>query len=69
MQHDPLNRRRFLQSIGGASAASLGYSVLVRADDLAAFTQRVMSELVRDRVPVSQIHPEVDRHMQPIRRP
>ena len=40
-----------------------------RADDLAAFTQRVMSELVRDRVPVSQIHPEVDRHMQPIRRP
>lgn len=36
MQHDPLNRRRFLQSIGGASAASLGYSVLVRADDLVA---------------------------------
>ena len=41
----------------------------VRADDLAAFTQRVMSELVRDRVPVSQIHPEVDRHLQPIKRP
>jgi hypothetical protein len=37
MQHpDPVNRRRFLQSLGGASAASLGYSVIVRADDLVA---------------------------------
>ena len=34
-----------------------------RQDDLAAFTQRVMSELVRDRRPVSEIHPDVARYL------
>ena len=32
-------------------------------DDLAAFTQRLMSELVRDRRPVSEIHPDVARYL------
>jgi hypothetical protein len=34
-----------------------------RQDDLAAFTQRVMSELVRDRRPVSEIHPDVAQYL------
>ena len=34
-----------------------------RADDLAAFTQRVLSELARDRTPVSTIHPEVAKYL------
>ena len=34
-----------------------------RADDLGAFTQRVLCELSRDRVPVSHIHPDVGRYL------
>ncbi len=34
-----------------------------RAADLAAFTQRVLSELARDRIPVSQIDPGVARFL------
>ena len=39
-----------------------------RAGELAAFTHRVLSELARDRVPVSHIDPRVSRYMQPLRR-
>jgi predicted acylesterase/phospholipase RssA len=35
-----------------------------RQDDLAAFTQRIMSELSRDRTPVSQIHADVSKYLQ-----
>lgn len=35
-----------------------------RAADLASFTERVLSELSRTRVPVSQIDPQVDRYLQ-----
>ena len=34
-----------------------------RAADLAAYTQRVLSELTRDRVPVSAIHPDVHKYL------
>lgn len=34
-----------------------------RAADLTAFTERVLSELSRNRVPVSQIDPGVDRYL------
>jgi hypothetical protein len=34
-----------------------------RQEDLAAFTHRVMSELVRDRRPVSEIHPDVAQYL------
>jgi len=34
-----------------------------RAADLAAFTQRVLSELSRDRVPVSRIDPDVVKYL------
>lgn len=34
-----------------------------RQDDLAAFTQRILSELTRDRTPVSQIHPDVSKYL------
>lgn len=36
-----------------------------RAADLAAFTERVLSELSRNRVPVSQIDPGIDRYLKP----
>lgn len=36
-----------------------------RAADLAAYTERVMSELVRDRVPVSHIDPAVAKYLKP----
>jgi len=35
-----------------------------RAADLAAYTERVLSELVRDRVPVSRIDPAVSKYLQ-----
>lgn len=38
-----------------------------RAEELAAFTQRVLAELARDRIPVSRIDPGVSRHLQPLR--
>jgi hypothetical protein len=38
-----------------------------RAAELAAFTQRVLAELARDRVPVSRIDPGVSRYLQPLR--
>jgi hypothetical protein len=38
-----------------------------RAEELAAFTQRVLAELARDRVPVSRIDPGVSRYLQPLR--
>lgn len=34
-----------------------------RAADLAAYTQRVLSELTRDRVPVSNIDPDVEKYL------
>jgi predicted regulator of Ras-like GTPase activity (Roadblock/LC7/MglB family) len=34
-----------------------------KAADLAAYTERVMSELVRDRVPVSTIDPRVTKYL------
>lgn len=34
-----------------------------RQADLAAYTRRIMSELVRDRTPVSEIHPDVARYL------
>ena len=34
-----------------------------RAADLAAYTERVMSELIRDRVPVSRIDPAVTKYL------
>lgn len=34
-----------------------------KAADLAAYTQRVMSELTRNREPVSSIHPEVEKYL------
>lgn len=34
-----------------------------RAADLAAYTQRVLSELTRDRVPVSRIDPDVEKYL------
>ena len=34
-----------------------------KAADLAAYTQRVLSELVRDRVPVSHIDPQVGKYL------
>jgi hypothetical protein len=34
-----------------------------RQEDLAAYTQRVMSELMRDRTPVSQIDPRVSAYL------
>lgn len=34
-----------------------------RATDLAAFTERVLSEIVRDRVPVSHIDPAVKKYL------
>lgn len=37
-----------------------------RAEELAAFTQRVLAELARDRVPVSRIDPGVTRYLQPL---
>jgi hypothetical protein len=36
-----------------------------RADDLARFTNRVLSELARDRTPVSTIDPRVDEFLRP----
>lgn len=36
-----------------------------RAADLASFTERVLSELSRNRVPVAPIDPGVELHMQP----
>jgi hypothetical protein len=36
-----------------------------RAAELAAFTNRVLSELARDRVPVSSIDPEVKKYLAP----
>ncbi len=39
-----------------------------RAEELAAFTHRILSELARDRVPVSRIDPGVGRYLQPLRR-
>ncbi len=38
-----------------------------RAADLAAYTQRVLSELTRDRVPVSDINPDVAKYLRPTR--
>ncbi len=38
-----------------------------RAAELAAFTSRVLSELARDRVPVSSIDPEVEKYLAPTR--
>lgn len=38
-----------------------------RSAELAAFTQRVLAELARDRIPVSRIDPGVDRYLQPLR--
>ena len=35
----------------------------VRAADLAAYTERIMSELIRDRVPVSRIDPAVTKYL------
>lgn len=37
---------------------------LARQNDLAAFTQRVLSELSRDRTPVSRISPDVVKYLQ-----
>lgn len=34
-----------------------------RAAELAAYTQRVLSELTRDRVPVSRIDPDVEKYL------
>jgi hypothetical protein len=34
-----------------------------RAADLAAYTERIMSELIRDRVPVSRIDPGVTKYL------
>jgi predicted acylesterase/phospholipase RssA len=34
-----------------------------RQDDLAAFTQRILAELTRDRTPVSQINPGVAKYL------
>ncbi len=36
-----------------------------RASELAAFTNRVLAELARDRVPVSSIDPDVGRYLLP----
>jgi hypothetical protein len=36
-----------------------------RADELAAFTNRVLAELARDRVPVSSIDPDVQKYLAP----
>lgn len=36
-----------------------------KAQDLAAFTARILSELTRNRVPVSKIDPEVRRFLRP----
>jgi hypothetical protein len=36
-----------------------------RAAELAAFTNRVLSELARDRVPVSSIDPDVRKYLDP----
>lgn len=38
-----------------------------RAADLAAFTERVLSELSRTRVPVSEIDPGIDRYLKTYR--
>lgn len=38
-----------------------------RAADLTAYTQRVLSELTRDRVPVSKIDPDVEKYLRPAR--
>jgi len=37
----------------------------LRAEELAAFTNRVLSELARDRVPVSSIDPDVQKYLNP----
>ncbi len=34
-----------------------------RAEDLAAYTNRILSELARDRIPVSVIHPNVNKYL------
>jgi hypothetical protein len=39
-----------------------------RAAELAAFTSRVLSELARDRVPVSSIDPDVQKYLKPASR-
>lgn len=39
-----------------------------RAAELAAFTNRVLSELARDRVPVSSIDPDVQKYLDPASR-
>ena len=36
-----------------------------KAADLAAYTQRVMAELTRNREPVSSIHPDVEKYLRP----
>lgn len=38
-----------------------------RAAELTAYTQRVLSELTRDRVPVAKIDPDVEKYLRPTR--
>jgi hypothetical protein len=62
-----LESRRVLASGAVEKHAETPTERDARAADLAAFTRRVLSELARDRKPVSAIDPRVDKYLKPSR--
>ena len=59
-----LANRRLLSTDAVENHQGTAEQQLARQNDLAAFTQRVLSELSRDRTPVSRISPDVVKYLQ-----
>lgn len=59
-----LTQRKILPADAVENHQSSAEEASRQQDDLAAFTQRVLAELSRDRTPVSRIHPEVFKYLQ-----
>ena len=58
-----LTSRRVLPEGAVENHADTAVEQQQRAADLAAYTNRVLSELARDRVPVSKIDPDVHKYL------
>ncbi len=62
-----LASRKVLPAGAVENRASTPEEEKARQADLAAFTQRILSELARDRVPSSTIDPDVGKYLKTIR--
>ncbi|MGA0800044.1 MAG: hypothetical protein ACO3P5_06330 [Steroidobacteraceae bacterium] len=58
-----LNARKVLPTDAVEQHVDTPEQASARAADLAAYTERIMSELIRDRVPVSRIDPGVTKYL------